>query len=161
MVRFYKLTYALLTLALAGGYLFHIHNHASTAEDFSCTGTLKKNAFLPDGSEVGIDASIYLLVGKNNQGVVNFNGAITQGDDRYRLKRLTYFDYSHPQGSPVYNLIWREMDPSGDDNVPPALNFMIHPVEKQTFFQFRKLEGNIIMLERNGFPLLACVLSQP
>lgn len=160
MVKIYKTGYALTTLALAGVYAFFQLSSPTTmlSEELICAGTLNKNVFLPDNSEAVIDASVYFLLRKGNEGTVDYDGTVTHNGVQHRVRRMGNFNYSHDKGSSVYALNWHEMTIGDDDTLPPDLKFMVQPDEKKTFLRFRNLEKNIMTINRDGIPVLACAI---
>lgn len=152
-----KFKYVVFTLALVGLFLLYQTNKQSATDDLACTGTLKKNAFLLDESEAIIDTSIYVLIGKGKAGVANYNGTVTHDGKRYKINRSINFNYSHEEGSSVYRFIWRDMHLTDEDTLPPELDFMVHSTETQSYFRLRKIEANTMTVNKNGFPLFACV----
>lgn len=160
MVKIYKTGYGLITLAMVGVYAFYQWDNPAPipSEELICSGTLNKNVFLPDNSEAVIDASIYFLLRKGNEGAVDYDGTVTHNGAQYRVRRMSNFNYSHDKGSSVYALYWHEMSIGDDDTLPPELKFMVQPDEKKTFLRFRKLERNIMTINRDGIPVIACAI---
>ena len=152
-----KFKYVVFTLALVGLFLLYQTSKQSVIGDLSCTGTLKKNAFLLDESEATLDTSIYILIGKGNAGVANYNGTVTHDGKRYKINRSVNFVYSHEEDSSIYRFVWHEMHLTDEDTLPSQLDFMVHSTETQSYFRLRKLEDNTMTINKNGFPLFACV----
>ena len=151
-----KFKYVVFTLALVGLFCLYQTNKHNATDDIACTGTLKKNAFLLDESEAILDTTIFILVGKGNAGISNYNGAVTHDGKRYKINRSINFDYSHEEGSSIYRFVWHDMHLTDEDTLPPELDFIIHSTETQSYFRLSKLETNTMTVNKNGFPLFAC-----
>lgn len=158
MISMNKIKYIFFTLSLLGLFLLYQINENYATDDLSCTGKLRKNTFLADGSELVLDTNFYMLVGKGNEGVANYNGIITNKGKYYKVNRMISFDYSTEKGSSIYRFVWHDMHLTDEDTLPAEFDSMIHSTEKQSYFQLRRLAGNMMTVNKNGFPLFICAI---
>ncbi len=153
-----KFKYAVSTLLLLCFFVLFQFYHQEGDEEFGCSGNVSKDTFLPDESMATLDANVYILIDKNKEGVANFNGTVVYAGEKYRVRRAVNFSYKHRVASSVYDFVWKDMAIGGGDTLPPELGFLLHSNEKESFFRIRKLEDNIMMIDKNGVPVMACAL---